>query len=669
MERLIKKPRDSHKELARRLREAERAMNIAAVLASPDGTLDQKLNLCLALVLQQFDAERGSIMLIDREARELVVRASIPTRVLGYRQPLDGNSIAARVVRQGEVMNCETTAKCGEVSSFTKDYKKEAFIAYPIACKEGILGVFNITDKKTGSFTGKDEEALGRFIDRIAATIENAELHERLMLNEQRLREAKGTYHRLIESAPDPIVIHTNGVVLYANNACLQIIGVPRLEDLTGKHVRDYINHNSWLMLGERLQKLADGTESLPSVEYKLIRADGTELDIELSSSAAVYNGEKAIQTIFRDISIRKAAETGLRRAKEEAEQATALKDTFVSLVSHDLKTPIALILTMLQMVRKNAEGVLGERDSQMLRRTLENAEAMQNIIDRLLDINLLQTGKIAVRRRFFDLAALVNEAVAVASPLAVAKETTINVAIPAGRHIYADHELIWQLMENLLSNAIKFSRPGGLVTVDSPKDRRYTFAVTDNGVGIKKEMIPMLFRPDVKTTTLGTGGEKGTGLGLPFCHEVVAAHDGTITVESETDKGTTFHVTLPDTRPTILVVDSNREDRALIRKFFSQLEAVVIEAEEAGDALHRAAADNPHLITTGLHIDNEGGAVLLEMLRNAPATREIPLMVMAADASTENRERAFALGAKDFLAKPPREQDFIHRVKRLIYC
>ncbi len=661
--------RAHQRDLLRRLREAERAMNIAAVLASPDGTLDQRLNLCLALVLQQFDAERGSIMLVDRETRELVVRASIPTRVLGYRQPLDGDSIAARVVRRGEVLNCETLALCDEQSRFSHmDYKKEAFIAYPIASKDGVMGVFNITDKKKGNFSAADEAALGRFIDRIAVTIENAELHERILQNEQRLTEAKETYHRLIESAPDPIVIHANGIILYANDACLRTIGVQRKGNIVGKQLRDYLHNDSWPTLNERLRSMGDGTESLTPVEYKLIGSGGVTLNIEATSSLAVYNGGKAIQTIFRDITSRKAEETELRLAKEEAEHATALKDTFVSLVSHDLKTPAALILTMLQVTRKNADGVLAERDRLMLKRAQENAEGMQNIIDRLLDINLLQTGKLAARKRFFELAALVNEAVSASAPQAVAKEVNISVAIPAGRHIYADHELIWQVMENLISNALKFTLPGGTVTVSAPEDRSYTFAVSDNGTGINKEMIPMLFRPDVKTTTLGTGGEKGTGFGLPFCHEAVAAHEGTVTVESETGTGTTFRVTLPDTRPTVLVLNAGDEDRSLIRQYLDKLDAVVIEAAEMGTAQTKAAAENPHLIIVDISFENGSGASLLESLRNAPITREIPVIAITAGASAEKREKAFSLGAKDLLAKPLRETDFIHRIKRLIY-
>lgn len=391
-------------------------------------------------------------------------------------------------------------------------------------------------------------------------------------------------------------------------------------------------------------------------------------LNIEVTASRVVYNGQKAVQAIFRDVSRRKAEETELRRAKEEAEQATALKDSFVSLVSHDLKTPAALILTMLQVVRKNANAVMEERDRLMLNRAQENAEAMQNIIERLLDINLLQTGKLAVRKRFFDLAALVNEAVDVAAPLAAAKKITVSAAIPAGRYIYADHELIWQVMDNLLSNALKFSRPGGTVTVSAPDDQRCAFAVSDNGIGIKQDMIPLIFRAEVKTSTTGTGGEKGTGLGLPFCHEAIAANNGTITVESETDKGTTFRVTLPDTRPTILVVDANGEERALIRKFLGKLDAVAIEAENMEDALLKAAADKPHLIVAGLHFENDTGIKQLELLRDTPTTRLIPVIAMTADATVENRERAFSLGAKDFLAKPPLENDFIHRIKRLIY-
>ncbi len=655
--------------LLARLREAERAMNIAAVLASTDGTLDQRLNLCLAMMLQQFDAERGSIMLIDREAGELVVRASIPTRVLGYRQPLAGDSVAARVIGEGRVLNCETPDACGVKPHIAHtDYKKAAFIAYPISSKDGIMGVFNITDKKTGRFTAEDEEALGRFIDRIAVTIENAELHERVLLNEQKLIEAKETYHRLVELAPDPIFIHMNGIILYANNACLRTIGIKQRETIVGKHLREFVHQDSWPIMEERLRRLTDGAESLPITDYKFVGAGGAVLDIELSSSAAVYNGQQAVQTIFRDITRRKAAEAELRHAKEEAEQATALKDTFVSLVSHDLKTPAALILTMLQVARRNADAVLEERDRLMLKRAQENAEEMQNIIGRLLDINLLQTGKLVARKRFFELETLVNEVVSAAATRTAAKKISISAAIPAGRHIYADHELIWQVMENLISNALKFSRPGGTVTVSAPEDRRYTFAVSDNGVGISKEIIPMLFRPDVKTTTLGTGGEMGSGLGLPFCHEAVAAQEGTIAVESEPGKGTAIRVTLPDVHPTILAVNANAEDRALMQKFLGKLDAVVLGAVDMETALIKAAAGHPHLIVADINFENNLDVSLLESLRDGSITRDTPLIAITANATAESRERAFSLGVKDVLVKPLRENDLIHRIKRLIF-
>ncbi|MBF0171608.1 MAG: hybrid sensor histidine kinase/response regulator [Nitrospinae bacterium] len=221
---------------------------------------------------------------------------------------------------------------------------------------------------------------------------------------------------------------------------------------------------------------------------------------------------------------------------------------------------------------------------------------------------------------------------------------------------------------------AIKFTKAGESITLFCPEARPGTVAVRDTGVGIPPEVQADLFRHEVKTTTVGTGGEGGTGLGLPYCAEIMKAHGGSLTVESEVGNGATFYATLPEIRALVLMVDDVHAQRMLMREQFRHMGGVdIIEAESGDQALALMRDVNPHLIITDLVMPGMDGFTLIETVRKSPVHKGIPILAVTSGASgsmsddVNMRQRAFALGADDFVTKPVIPSEFLPRISRFL--
>lgn len=404
-------------------------------------------------------------------------------------------------------------------------------------------------------------------------------------------------------------------------------------------------------------------------IEKKRLRDMETEYRIKLEEQNLVL--EERVRSQVAEIVERWNAEAELKRAKERAEEETLLRDKFVSLVSHDLRSPLASIMGLMRLMESNLTGQSDPSSQQihveMLKRAISSCGDLIKMIDQLLSISRLKMGSLRPISSFQDARGLAQAAIASMSFHARSKKITIRNEVQEGVRLYVDRQLTLEVLHNLISNAIKFSHGGSTITIFSPEGLPCAIAVKDEGTGIKPDTLPNLFRHDVKTTSVGTSGERGTGLGLPLCKDMMDAHGGSIRVETKEGEGSVFYLEFPHIRPLMMVVDDKEEVRYVIKSILSKLDADIIEAENGSVAMAFLETEEPHLIVTDINMPIMDGFNLLKNVRNNSRIGKTPVIVVTSDIAVETRDKAIRMGADDFFTTPVEPQDFLPRVSRLV--
>lgn len=359
-----------------------------------------------------------------------------------------------------------------------------------------------------------------------------------------------------------------------------------------------------------------------------------------------------------------------LREQKDRAEQATKMKDKFLALVSHDLRSPLASINSAATVLKKHMQPIEAARPVIKLVEGLGKSSAsLLNLIDQLLNISRLQLGKMIPVKKCVPLAELVDIKILLIAHAVAEKKISIVNDLPAGMKLIADPVLLGEVVANLLSNAVKFTEEGGRVRVYAPDGTEGAFAIADTGNGIPAEILPHLFSDSVKTSTLGTAGERGTGLGLPYCKEIISAHGGDIRVESEPEKGSAFIVSLPVAKTILLMADDQEAHRQIMKNILvaAGLDVAVVEAENGEEALEMLKNIRPHLLISDIQMEPVSGLELLRTIKGDAALRDIPVIIATSGQFEkehlqpgELREKTTSMGAAGYIQKPVEKDDFL---------
>ena len=495
------------------------------------------------------------------------------------------------------------------------------------------------------------------------------------------LKESEERYRLLVELSPYAIVVHAGGKVLYANRAGARLMGGDSVEEFLGKSVMDFIHPEFAEKAGSRLKALYTDAMAVPLAQQKFIKKNGDVIDVEVVSAPFMFHGANAAMTIFNDVTYRKTAEDARKKLirelgeavevavqeKHKAQEATALKDKFISLVSHDLRSPLGSILAVLKIIIEDKQPPPDLQHAAMIGSVMESGQRLMGMIDELLNLSRLHTGNIEFRPCFLD-ASTISRAV-VENNMFMARKKGIELTdqVKPGSRIFADPALFGQALQNLVSNAVKFCSQGDGVTVYMPEGESAAIAVRDTGMGVEPSFMANLFRHEIRTTGVGSAGETGTGLGLPFCHDIIQAHGGSLTVESEPGKGATFTARLPRVRPLVLLVDDDSLTRAILADILNAAEMDSIQAGDGRLALETLKNTTPHLLVVDLFMPVMNGFEFLKARQGEEALKRIPVLTLTSDDKPETRDTAFQLGAADFIHKSLLKTDFIPRVNRLL--
>jgi PAS domain S-box-containing protein len=376
----------------------------------------------------------------------------------------------------------------------------------------------------------------------------------------------------------------------------------------------------------------------------------------------------------------------GQRRTAEELREANRLKDEFLATVSHELRTPLTAILGWAHLLRT---GQLDDKNSTSALETIErNARAQAQLIDDLLDVSRIITGKLRLDVRQVDPASFIEPAIEALRPAAEAKDVRIQKVMDTGVvSVAGDPARLQQVVWNLLSNAVKFTPKGGKVQVRLERiNSHIEIAVSDTGAGIEPEFLPHVFERFRQADQKTTRQHGGLGLGLAIVRHLVELHGGTVEAESPGEgRGATFVLKLPvvplyqkdnlaervhpSDRDTfhayecperldglkVLVVDDEADTRELLKVGIGQCGAEVSTAGSAREALEAIAEQRPDLIISDIGMPSEDGYELIRKVRALPAASggKIPAIALTAYARTEDRLRALRAGYQSHIAKP----------------
>ncbi len=289
--------------------------------------------------------------------------------------------------------------------------------------------------------------------------------------------------------------------------------------------------------------------ESQSVKEVYNLRKNGEEFPCLLAASTLRDAQGKLIgfMGISRDITDLKQAQQQLEEQNVQLQELNASKDKFFSIVSHDLKNQFGTLLGFGELVIANYEGFTREKVKFLVDKMFGSAQKLYTLLENLLMWSRIQRGVMTCQPTAINLNPIAFENVELFTQQAERKQVILKNTVTKGATIYADYSMIDTVVRNIMSNALKFTSAGGSITISAVDyDEHYrAISIADTGVGIPENILPKLLRIDTHHTTAGTAGERGTGLGLILCKDLVEKNDGSMWIESEVGKGTTFTFTL----------------------------------------------------------------------------------------------------------------------------
>ncbi len=374
---------------------------------------------------------------------------------------------------------------------------------------------------------------------------------------------------------------------------------------------------------------------------------------------------------LISDITLRKKAQDELKKSTDNLIKLNETKDRFISIISHDLRTPFSSILGFTDLLL-NDEGLNEEEKRQYIEFIRESSQSMLLLVNSLLDWTRIQTGRIKFEPEKSEAYKIIENSINTLIGTAIQKNITISSEVENDLYVFADKGLLLQVFNNLISNAIKFTKSGGRITISgrpAGQMRFYEFSVSDTGTGIKPENLNKLFNVDTKYSSEGTAGEKGTGLGLSLVKEIIEKHGGEIRVESVYGSGSKFIFTIPVASSVILLVDDSKTDRLLYSKILKSItpDYNVDIASNGKEALEKILEYPPAVVITDHKMPVMDGYEFVKELRKLEMKGKPPVMILSSDIDRQIITDYNELGVEFVFSKPVNLSSFKQAVEKTI--
>ena len=400
------------------------------------------------------------------------------------------------------------------------------------------------------------------------------------------------------------------------------------------------------------------------------------------------YNGTEA--AVLDDVARRFAVAIDRARLYRETQEASRLKDEFLATLSHELRTPLNAILGWARILRTRHLDAGTDRAAEVIER---NADALTRLVEDLLDVSSIITGKLTLDAHPIDLPIVLGAALDSISPAARAKGIELLHQIEATAPIVGDEHRLQQVFWNLLSNAVKFTGSGGTITVIvTHSGDTVTTSVSDTGVGIRREVLPFVFDRFRQEDASTTRSQRGLGLGLAIVRHIVESHGGSVKAHSVEGKGTTIEVQLPATEPIadgalvrsedvlvqqtagpmlvgvrVLIVDDDPDARDLVAEIIRAEGGIAVTAASSPEALEAMTSFEPDVLIADIGLPDEDGYQFIRRVRARTVSRQPVAVALTGYARVEDRARALSAGYEEHVAKPVQPPTLVQILRDLI--
>jgi two-component system sensor histidine kinase/response regulator len=497
---------------------------------------------------------------------------------------------------------------------------------------------------------------------------------EALSENKLELEAALKENELIMDNSLDVIcTVDDGGRFLTINAACIQLWGYTP-DELIGRPYIDMVHPEDRAKTEEVAQNIRLSGHVTDFVN-RYVRKDGAIVDVLWAATWS--EADKKHFCVAHDMTERARIEKALREAKEEADRANRAKSEFLSRMSHELRTPLNAILGFGQLLEKQSPT---ETHRTRVRHIIVAGRHLLDLINEILDISRIEAGRLQLSLEPVCVADAIREAVELMRPLATERETKLSAPARPDEDIYvmADRQRFKQVLLNLLTNAVKYTPNRGEVTIsfEAAGNNSTRIVITDTGPGIPTEKMSRLFTPFDRLGAEQSQVE-GTGLGLALSQRLLHAMHGSIGVDSTPGRGSTFWIELPYVKSpleriasrkgkpagqtdisggerTILYIEDNLSNLTLVEQILAdQPQVTLITAMQGRLALDLARQHLPDLILLDLHLPDMPGWEVLSELQRDDATRDIPVVIISADATSRQMQRLRAAGARAYLTKP----------------
>ncbi|NFB58265.1 PAS domain-containing sensor histidine kinase [Clostridium botulinum] len=416
-----------------------------------------------------------------------------------------------------------------------------------------LVGVFIMTAWPLGYYVNIQKEDLRQKeeeVNILANKLDQKEMQKRCM--EQLLIKNENCYNLLIRNSKDAILVHRYGKIIFANERLKQMLGYKKEYNFEDIDIKSLIPKDEYNTVKNKLENLYYGSENVVNFQHNVI--NNKEKTIQNTSTYVIYDGMPTIFSILHDVTSKIQVEKLEQDVKKniellnESREYNKLITEFLSNISHELKTPLNVIFTAVQLLGFYEKDVDYEKQDKYLKLIKQNCYRLMKLINNLLDTTKLDSGYLKLNLVNYNIVNLIEEITL--SVTSYAESKGINIIFDTNveeKIIAVDTDKIERIILNLLSNAIKFTNAGGNIFVNVKDCGENVYVhVKDTGVGIPSNKLESIFERFFQVDKTLKKNKEGTGIGLHLVKSFVEMHNGTVTIKSELGQGTEFIIKLP---------------------------------------------------------------------------------------------------------------------------